>query len=944
MGQGCAPDRRSTSVLATDIATDGDARIALMELPDVLRQAGITRREAEVLEALGARLTNAEIADRLFISVRTVESHVSALLGKLQASDRLALARISRDVQREAPTRPPLPGALAEAVEGGPFVGRAGELERLLVAFDVVATSRRRRLVVISGEAGIGKTRVAAEAAARMHARGALVLYGRGDEDAFIPFQAFAEAVRPLVTGSTDPMAVLPGAASGDPRVDRYALFERFDRTLSSRSQPTVLVLDDVQGADPSGLQLLRHLLRATGRSPLLVIATTRPDGLDPRHPLATAIGVTEPLAPIDIVVLGGLSLPDVAAIADGLAPMPADRVRDVWERTGGNPFLVSVLLGETPAESSLTAGARDRIVRRIAGLGPAVVEALTGAAVAGDPFRRAVLAVALGGDPEARAAAFERAVGAGFIVEAADGAGDDRFAHSIVRDALIAVTPPTRRADLHLRIAGALEAIGAAAALPEIARHRHAALPAGDPGLARRAALAAAAHAMERLAYEVADACAGLALDALDIGGGDDADRARALITRGHARHKAGSIDLAIADFRSALDVARRAGDDRLRAQAVLAWCSASPTWERDEERLGSLEEALGAGLDALALRAELQARLAQALYYEDTEDRRRQLARTAVHDARTTGRPDIVASVLAATHAALWGPEDLEARTVIAAETVAVARSAGHFDLEAGGLGWLLADRLEAGDLRGADAALERHAVLGDRTGQRLLRRDTELWRAMRAILDGRFDDAAAAIERAREEGEAAGDPSSDVVYWVQRYWLGCERGDPREMDELVEPCERFVRTFDHVPAWRAALALLHARRGDHVAAREPFKILAAHDFASIPRDFVWLNAMTYLAETCAFLEDRSRASVLLRILAPFATRNALIDRGLACKGSVARFVGLLAATNLKFNAAERHLRHALERHEAMGARPLVERTYADLTSVRDRSPTGR
>ena len=108
-----------------------------------------------------------------------------------------------------------------------------------------------------------------------------------------------------------------------------------------------------------------------------------------------------------------------------------------------------------------------------------------------------------------------------------------------------------------------------------------------------------------------------------------------------------------------------------------------------------------------------------------------------------------ETLASVLATIHAALWAPEDLDERAAMAEEVVAVARSSGHADLEASGLGWLVADRLEAGDVVGADHAIRRHAQLATRLKQRLLLRDVELWRAMRAMLDGHLDTVAPTIE---------------------------------------------------------------------------------------------------------------------------------------------------------------------------------------------------
>lgn len=503
---------------------------------------------------------------------------------------------------------------------------------------------------------------------------------------------------------------------------------------LASRTEPLLFVLDDVQWADPSELQLLRHLLSHPDRSPLLVVATTRPEGLDPTHPLATVIASADAHHLVDFVVLEGLSQPEVEALAGHLARSPQGRAQRVWERTGGNPFLVWALLGGAGGEEPLPGSARDAIARQVAALGPTVFQVLTGAAVAGEAFRGEVVAAALGGERPNYLAALERAVGAGLVVEDKDRAGHYRFRHAIVRDALSGAITPTRRVDLHLRMAHALQATADPQALPEVARHLHAALPAGDAGAARRAALRAAVQAMERFAYEVAAFCADMALDAIDAGGGDESDRAEARQLRGDAHLKAGDLEQAASDFQASLAVARAGRDQRRCAEAVLGWAASSAVWGRHPQLRAALEELLASDIDDPGLRAQLKAKLAQVLYYEGAPERRAELSRGALEDARASGRSDTVASVLVATHAALWGPQDLDARTAVAQEIVSVARSSSRLELEASGLAWLAADLLEAGDLQGADEAMARHAALAERLHQRLLLRDVELWKGMR------------------------------------------------------------------------------------------------------------------------------------------------------------------------------------------------------------------
>lgn len=926
-------------------------------LPRALREAGVTPREADVLEALGARLTNAEIADKLFISVRTVESHVSALLRKLECAGRVGLSLLAGELLEGRSPVPPLPAALADLVARGPFAGRAEELQQLVALFGEVRSSGRRRFVLLSGEAGIGKSRLAAEMAARLHGEGAVVTFGRCDEEALLPCQPFVEAVRPLVEVAPKSVRdragpalapLLPEIAGGetaspvetDPALARHRLFDAFDAVLSTAPGPLLVVVDDLQWADRPTLLLLRHILRRSDRSPVLVLAAARREALQPSGPLATELGALASEQPLDEVVLGGLAPSEVAVLFAGHA-RARELARAACDRTGGNPFLLQEVLRhavDTPAaavEGALPDAVRESVRRRVARLGQDSVGALEQGAVMGEAFRFGVAARATGGDPEASLGALDRAAAAGVVVEAPERPGHYQFAHSLVREALVEGLSPSRRTQLHLRAAASFESEGADRHLAEIAYHRHAALPEGEPERAADFAAKAAAEATAMLAWESAAERYGMALEALEAAGSDDGKRLQVLLGRGDARWRGGELDEGRADFLASAEIARHLGDLRALAQATLSLGETSPLWGDDPQLVTLLEEAR-ATVDDSALRALLTARLAQALYYSASAQERARLSQQALDDARASGDATAVAGVLSARHVALWGPDDLDERVEAARQIVRVAEETGDDDLAVRASGWLVADLMERCDLEASDEAIRRHRELAESLRQPVHRRDAEMWAAMRAMLSGNFDHAEVAMDRARDFGETAHDPDADAIWWIQRSWLVLERDDRSEMDALVEPYEALVARYPQVPAWRGALALLHARRADRAAAGTEFEVLAADEFAAIPRDAVWLNALTYSAETCAFLGDEKRAAVLTRLLEPYRDRLVLIDRAVVCKGAAARFLGLLAATTGDMRAAEAHLHDALARHDALGARPLAERTRADLRAI--------
>src|SRR3954468_6590623 len=195
---------------------------------------------------------------------------------------------------------PPLPAALARADEA-PFVGRVDALRRLRDRWRGHARAAGS-LVIVSGEPGIGKTRLAARLAVDAHADGAVVLCGRADEENVWPYQAFVEALRHYVAHRRDLLAdaQLPPAAAralaalmpefGLPPApehvederNRHHLFEAVVRLLLHAARPAglLLVLEDVHWADAPTVLLLRHLLRRAEGSRLLVLATCR-DGHD---------------------------------------------------------------------------------------------------------------------------------------------------------------------------------------------------------------------------------------------------------------------------------------------------------------------------------------------------------------------------------------------------------------------------------------------------------------------------------------------------------------------------------------------------------------------------------------------------------------------------------------------------------------------------------------
>ena len=383
--------------------------------------------------------------------------------------------------ERAARDREVSPGAAALALppaigrpHRSPLVGRGAIVERLRVAWELVRREPTR-LVLLGGEAGIGKTRVMSEFAAEVRGEGATVLYGRAPEEPLAPYQAFAEALRPYVAAcDLDELAAQAGPLVGelarllpdqaarlppeadrserDPEGARYRLFEAVGSLLASvaRSAPVLLVIDDLHWADRPTLLMLGHVVRSA-RASMLVLGAYREGELGPDHPLIATLADLRRDAPVERVLLGGLVPEQVRALAAAwLGPAAPSGLADaLCEGSGGNPFFIEELLRHLEEDGGpdgcgrrsfsvsglgLPEGVRDVVRARLARLGSAA-HALRLAAVAGREFDLELLA-AVGGSPrEHLIESLDAALDAQLIREAGE-PGRYSFNHALVREA----------------------------------------------------------------------------------------------------------------------------------------------------------------------------------------------------------------------------------------------------------------------------------------------------------------------------------------------------------------------------------------------------------------------------------------------------------------------------------------------------------------------------
>ncbi|WP_211296260.1 BTAD domain-containing putative transcriptional regulator [Mycobacterium aquaticum] len=583
--------------------------------------------------------------------------------------------------------RPELPAVLTGS---GPFVGRRSELSHLTSAWQS-ALSSATRAVLIAGEPGVGKTRLAGEWSSRAYENGAVVLYGRCDEDLGAPYQPFTESLRtlvpcvggsrlramrgveallPLIPGLLDALPDLVAPARADPDTERYALFDAVVALLevASATAPIVLVLDDLHWAAKSTLLLLRHVLRFGDHARVQLVGTYRSTDLDRSHPLAAMLADLHRDGTADRVQLSGLGTDDVTAYVAEAGYDDEELGRALASVTGGNPFfLIEALrhVGESGGRwdpSTLPQGVREAVSRRLSRLSAESNKALSAAAVVGSRFAVDLVERVL--DQEL-VDAFDEACTAGIIIE--EPGGCYRFNHAIVRQSLLAELASVRRMRLHQRIATTLENTPGIddERLAELAHHYFECAWAGNAVKAVEYCRRAADQAMTRLAYEGAAELYDHALHALEelddeLPDRDD-QRAELLVARCEALLASGDV----ASAASAVAQLQEATQHSARLAAWATCFDGQLSMLIHPERLDDLELALDKAAQRLAelndgageakahtVRAQCLARLGRIADCETALDHALSAARRAREHRR-------VNNVLAgAPLAALWGP----------------------------------------------------------------------------------------------------------------------------------------------------------------------------------------------------------------------------------------------------------------------------------------------
>ena len=534
----------------------------------------------------------------------------------------------------------------AAFAERTPFVGRESEGTELRRIMEQVKAGTGA-LVMIGGEPGVGKSRLAEELAIRCGREGFQTFFGASYEMAgaqpYIPIveayeQALAQAPSPkafreflgdeapeiarLVPKLRQLCPDIPPALELPPEQERRYLFNSIWEVLArtALARPTLLILDDIHWSDEPTMLLIQHLAERIAEVPLLMVGLYRDSELDVGRPLSRTFEELTRRRLARRMPLGRLPQDGVAQMVAGMAGQepPPGLVEVLYAETEGNPFFTEEVFKHLAEEGRLfdahgrfradlavedldvPEGVRMVVGARLRRLGEDGPRVLAGAAVLGRVFSFELLQH-LEELPEDRLLDIvEEAERARLIFAFDDGADEDRFifAHELIRQTVLAELSAPRRRRLHARAADALERASASALGPQaaaIANHLIEAGPAADPKRTFRALVLAGRYGLDTAAFEEALRHLERAAERVDAAG--PAERAELLDLRGNAERSAGHWPEAIATWYQAVDAYEALGDEeavgRISSEAAYAlnWAARSAeSFEMAERALAVL------------------------------------------------------------------------------------------------------------------------------------------------------------------------------------------------------------------------------------------------------------------------------------------------------------------------------------------------------------------
>lgn len=869
--------------------------------------------------------------------------------------------------------RPPLPVRWGTGSRPA-FVGRGRELAVLADAWSL-AQQGARQVVFVGGEAGVGKSRIVAEVAGELYDQDAAVLLGTCIAAMGAPYQPFVEPAAALITaiesgqfGVIDgsmrrPLRSLRIIAGAEPHSAESGPGWQFTRQLfcdavetvlvAARSRPLVLVLEDVQWAGDTALELLRYLVANTTESSMLLLVTLRTSAADRSADLVSTVAQLYRLDGVRRMDLDGLSTEEIAdylahaGVNPRSARGPAAALRD---QTGGNPFLLHEVLRELSARGGLSAvwdvdlrapdSVLDTVSHRLAGLPVVHRRTVEKAAVIGEEFSVALLtAVCRTVEPAGTAAAMtyaglEAGTAVGLLEPVRGLDGHFRFPHGLARQAVLDLMTEYQRAADNGTVARVLEDDFPAAdrRVQRLAYHYASAQALGYAvkavhylaAAAEAAELVLAHHEAARL-FERAAALAGAP---------EQRDELRLLAARSYLR----SSQFSRAREVNELVASTATGPALLRAAIgyeAASWRSGQP----GDRCVAMLTAAMGGTRvdERNPLHIRAIAALGRAQAFTAHREHSRINGARAVRLARATGDDRLVAAALQIGLQTANSPGHLSEKLATTieigelSERIADLRHLGPAAYHRAAISYIQGDPV---GLAAAHADLARTARA---TGQ-------QFWEWVESCLTFgshfircEFTAAADIVNAARELGRGfEPEHETEGPFGLQTFMLRREAGGLERIRPLITGRE------DPTQHWAPGLLALYCELGLTGPARRVAGFLLDHALARHRESATWPVVLSFLCDAAVWLEDAPLAEVLHPLAAEYAGLNLLGAEFLALVGSADRQLGALESV-LRLPTAETRFETALAMDTRMGSPLHVATTLAAIAIHRRRAGDG-
>ncbi len=768
------------------------------------------------------------------------------------------------------------------------FVGRARELDLLGTRLDD-ARGGRGQLVLVTGEPGIGKTRLAEELGRHAEAICVPLGWGRASEDeGSPPYWIFRQLARS--TGRAMPGLLTRGAAGSGSAEARFEMFDVLADDLREAAEAggLLVVLDDLQWADAASLALLVHLARGIGRSRLMIVAIYRDTETTGRAALSSALAALARESNLTRIRLVGLTQAGVERqlnLVTGTS-VPTELAVLVSQRTGGNPFFVTEL-GRLASNAgrALPEAVLDTVRARLARLSGPCRQLIATAAALGSELDPAALAEVADRPVAHVLADLDEAATAG-VVAAADGW---RFGHDLIRESARLDLPTAARLTAHARLAACLESrTDATARASEIAYHWLESLPVGDPARACEWAERAADQALSQLAWERA---AHQYRQAREAGARlTAADRTRLLRRQGIAHLRGGNVQAGSAVLTAAAEAAREAGDPAALGEVALAIEGLSDPWGSFRGGLLAAEALAGLPPGDTPLRARLLALQAGEAVVAGGVDPDR-VSAEALAMAERLDDGQVLRSALRSRQMARSGPDGVVERLELGNRMLALGKADDDDDTMLWGRLWRFDALAMLGRLDEAEGELGPMLALIERLQRPLARWHYLRSKAAMDLARGRFDAATAASQEslALVEGRVH-DALPGVSVIVLTVIAGLTGRDELVSEQMLEVFAR------DAPRFVSAILSAHwLRRGDRERARRDYTAIPASD---IPVPALLSVASTIVELTAEFGPSATagHAAAALRLYPDlFVTGGA---GAILVSGSVRTFLGIAAA----------------------------------------------